>query len=281
MSKRTKFLATVSVMVSLATSSVSQDATAETVVATVNGTDITLGHIIVLQDSLPEQYQSLPDDVLFSGLLDQLIQQSVLAGQAGEPSAIITLRLENERRTLLAGSAIQAVIDSELTEEAYQAAYEARFAGAEPTNEFNASHILVESEEEAKALVVELDGGADFAELAIAKSTGPSGPNGGELGWFGPGMMVKPFEDVVTEMETGQISAPVKTQFGWHVIKLNEARIKETPTLDSVRSELTEEIQQRVIEQTLADLTANADVSRPDVSELDPAIIRDLGLVIQ
>jgi len=281
MSKRTKFLATVSVMVSLATSSVSQDATAETVVATVNGTDITLGHIIVLQDSLPEQYQSLPDDVLFSGLLDQLIQQSVLAGQAGEPSAIITLRLENERRTLLAGSAIQAVIDSELTEEAYQAAYEARFAGAEPTNEFNASHILVESEEEAKALVVELDGGADFAELAIAKSTGPSGPNGGELGWFGPGMMVKPFEDVVTEMETGQISAPVKTQFGWHVIKLNEARIKETPTLDSVRAELTEEIQQRVIEQTLADLTANADVSRPDVSELDPAIIRDLGLVIQ
>lgn len=279
MSKRTKFLATATALLMFATPSISQEATADTILATVNGTNITLGHMIVLQSSLPEQYQSLPDDVLFNGLLDQLIQQSVLADQVDEPDAIITLSLENERRTLMAGSAIQVLIDDALTEEAYQAAYDARFADTQPTREFNASHILVETQEEADALVTELDGGADFAELAIAKSTGPSGPNGGELGWFGPGMMVKPFEDAVTEMEAGQVSAPIKTQFGWHVIKLNNARIKDAPTLDSVRAELAEEIQRQVVEQTLADLTAAADVSRPDLSALDLSIIRDLSLV--
>ncbi len=257
-----------------------QEATRDTVVATVNGQDITIGHMIVLRSDLPEQYQALPDDVLFDGLLDQLVQQTVLSQKAGEPGAAVELRLENERRTLLAASAMQDVLDDAITDEALQAAYDAKYADAEPSKEFNASHILVETEDEAKALVSELEGGADFAELAKEKSTGPSGPNGGELGWFGAGMMVKEFEEAVGEMETGAISEPVQTQFGWHVIRLNETRMKDAPALDEVRDELAAELQQQIIEEKMTELTEAADIDRPDLEGIDRSVIRDLDLVL-
>ena len=279
MFKRTNILAAIFTALCFATPVISQDVTADTVVKTVNGKDITLGHMIVLRDALPEQYTSLADDVLFEGILEQLVQQAVLAQEAGDPSRTIQLQLENERRSLLAGEALQALLTSAVTEETIQAAYEARFADAEPTQEYNASHILVETEDEAKVLVNELNGGADFAELAMAKSTGPSGPNGGELGWFSTGMMVKPFEDTVITMEAGRISAPVQTQFGWHVIKLNETRVQAAPPIGEIRGELIEEIQKAAIDQHLAGLIQDADIVSPDLSTLDPASINDLGIL--
>ena len=273
------FLTVTAVAISLANPAVSQEATADTVVSTVNGTDITLGHMIVLREGLPEQYQNLPDAALFDGLLDQLVQQTVLAQKAGDPSALILLRLENEQRSLLAGTTIQSLLSEALTEDALLGAYAERFSNAESALDYNASHILVETEEEAVTLLAELNGGADFAELAQAKSTGPSGPNGGELGWFGAGMMVKQFEDVVVGLDVGKLSEPVQTQFGWHVIRLNDSREIAPPAFEEVRGELAEEMQQLVIEKALIDLTAAADISRPDLSTVDPALMRDLGLV--
>ena len=158
---------------------------AETVVATVNGTDITLGHLIVLKQRLPEQYQQVPTDVLFEGILNQVVQQTLLTETVEGPSRLVTLTLENEERTLKAGEAVQAIVDEDVSEDDARAIYDA----VEWGEEYNASHILVETEEEAQALVTELEGGADFAELAREKSTGPSGPNGGELGWFATGQM--------------------------------------------------------------------------------------------
>lgn len=273
------FLTVTAVAISLANPAVSQEATADTVVSTVNGTEITLGHMIVLREGLPEEYQNLPDATLFEGLLEQLVQQTVLAQKAGDPSALILLRLENEQRSLLAGTTIQSLLSEALTEDALLGAYAERFSNAESALEYNASHILVETEEEAVTLLAELNGGADFAELAQAKSTGPSGPNGGELGWFGAGMMVKQFEDVVVGLDVGKLSEPVQTQFGWHVIKLNDSRATAAPAFEEVRGELAEEMQQLVIEKALIDLTAAADISRPDLSTVDPALMRDLGLV--
>lgn len=273
------FLTVTAVAISLANPAVSQEATADTVVSTVNGTDITLGHMIVLREGLPEQYQNLPDAALFDGLLEQLVQQTVLAQKAGDPSALILLRLENEQRSLLAGTTIQSLLSEALTEDALLGAYAERFSNAESALEYNASHILVETEEEAVTLLAELNGGADFAELAQAKSTGPSGPNGGELGWFGAGMMVKQFEDVVVGLDVGKLSEPVQTQFGWHVIRLNDSREIAPPAFEEVRGELAEEMQQLVIEKALTNLTAAADISRPDLSTVDPALMRDLGLV--
>ena len=126
--------------------------------------------------------------------------------------------------------------------------------------------------------MTELEGGKDFAELAKEKSTGPSGPNGGELGWFGPGMMVTEFEDAVSGMEPGAISPPVQTQFGWHVVKLNETREKPAPTLDEVRDDLAAEIQGKAVEDAIAEATAAATIEKPE-QDLDPALLRDTTLI--
>lgn len=279
MLRHTNVLAALAITLTLPVSASAQDVTADTVAANVNGTIITIGHMIVVRDALAGQYNNVSDEVLFEGILDQLIQQTVLSQTIGSPSMAVQIRLENERRALLAGAAMSLAIDRAVTEDALKALYEDRFASAEQSRENNASHILVETEEEAQALVEALEGGADFADLARKKSTGPSGPNGGELGWFGPGMMVAPFEEAVVALEVGKISAPIQTQFGWHVIKLNDSRLLAAPSLAEVRNELAEELEQQAIEKTLADLTEAADIIRPDLSNIDPAILNNTGLV--
>ena len=251
---------------------------ADTVVATVGGTDITLGHMIVARNTLPEQYRQLPDDVLFPGILDQLIQQVALAQSLEDPTKATELQIDNQRTGLLAGEALGRVSQGAVTEEALQAAYEARFADAEPTREYNAAHILVETEEEAQDLVDELEGGADFAELARERSTGPSGPNGGALGWFAAGQMVPEFAEAVTAMEPGAISEPVQTQFGWHVVQLNETRLAEAPPLEQVRGELAQELENAAVEAHIAEVTSAAEVERAEV-EIDPALLSDMSLV--
>ena len=252
---------------------------ANTVVATVNGTDITLGHMIVLKQRLPQQYQQLPGDVLFDGIVDQLVQQTLLGENVDEFSLGTRLTLENEERALRANEEIQRVAADAMTDEALQEAYTKAYGDTEPEIEFNASHILVETEDEAKALVEALEGGADFAELAKEKSTGPSGPRGGLLGWFGKGAMVPPFEEAVLALKTGAVSAPVETQFGWHVIVLNETRVKDAPPLDSVRGELMETLQRTAIEARVSELENGADVTRKTVEDIDPALLDDLSLL--
>jgi peptidyl-prolyl cis-trans isomerase C len=249
------------------------------VVATVNGTEITLGHMIALRSQLPQQYQQLPDEVLFDGVLEQLINQELLAQAQGEPGPGILLRVENERRALQANQVVNGVAEAAVTEEAVQEAYETAVAGAEPEQEFNASHILVETVEEAEALIGELEGGADFAALAQEHSTGPSGPNGGNLGWFGIGMMVKPFEDAILALSPGEISEPIQTQFGWHVVRLNESREKPAPSLEEMRGDLIETIQTLAIEAEIERLTDGAQIDRADLAEIDRSVISDLSLI--
>ncbi|MFQ6546955.1 peptidylprolyl isomerase [Aestuariibius sp. 2305UL40-4] len=253
--------------------------TADTVIATVNGTDITLGHLVIARAQLPAQYQQLPAEILFDGVLDQLIQQTLLADQLEEETGRLQLALDNERRSLRAGEVITEITESAVTEEALQEAYDTRFADVEPTQEYNASHILVETEEEAQEVITELEGGADFAELAQDRSTGPSGPNGGELGWFGPGMMVAPFEEAVVALEVGEVSGPVETQFGWHVIILNDSRQQEAPPIEQLRPELEAELQQAAIEARVNELTEGADITRPEAGDFDPAILNDLSIL--
>ena len=254
---------------------VAEDMTADSVVATVNGTSITLGQMIVLRGTLSEQYQALPDDVLFKGILEQLIQQTMLEQSLGDK---ITKRdqiaVENNKRGYLSGIALQAVVGASVTDAALQAAYDARFKDATAKTEYHAVHILVATEDEAKAIKTELDGGADFAELAKAKSTDTgSGANGGDLGWFGTGAMVKPFEDAVIAAKVGEVTAPVQSDFGWHLIKVMETRIAAAPPLDDVRDELASEIEQKAIETHIKTLTDAATITRPGM-EFDPKSLR-------
>lgn len=249
---------------------------ASTVVATVNGEEITLGHVVAARGDLPQQYQQLPDDILFPGLIDQLIQQEVLSQAVDEVSPAVEMQLENQRRSIIATIAVDNAIADAVTEEDIQAAYDARYADAEPTLEWNASHILVETEEEAADLVEQARAeGADFAALAQEFSTGPSGPNGGELGWFSTGMMVEPFETAVADMEAGEVAGPIETQFGWHVIKLNETREQGAPALDDVRADLMGELQTAAFEAALADMMENATVERTDVSSIPASVLSD------
>lgn len=249
------------------------------VVATVNGTDITVGHMIVARATLPAQFQELPDEVLFNGILEQLVQQTLLAQSFdGELPPRAQLSLENETRSLTAGEALEIVLSDALNPAAIEAAYNARFEGAEAQEEYNASHILVETEEAAAAIKAEIDAGADFAATAREKSTGPSGPNGGQLGWFGTGAMVPSFEAAVISLEVGEVSAPVQTQFGWHVIILNETRVQERPALEDIRAELEEEVRAAALETHVDALAEAAQIDRSGAEGMDPAVLKDTSL---
>ncbi|WP_340298014.1 MULTISPECIES: peptidylprolyl isomerase [unclassified Roseobacter] len=274
-----RLLVSAAISLSLAAPVAAQDAS--TVLATVNGTDITLGHLIAMRTMLPAQYQELPDEVLYNGMLDQLIQQEVVADSLrGSEDARTKLTMENEDRAFLASVAIDAIAFDTIADADVQALYDANFADAGGDLEWNASHILVATEEEAQSLIDQLNDGADFVALAQEFSTGPSGPNGGALGWFGTGMMVPEFETAVASLEAGEISAPVQTQFGWHVVKLNESRISAPPALEDVRADLEEELRRQRVDAYLAELTEAAEIARPEV-EIDMSLIRNIDLLTQ
>ena len=269
MLKFTVKMASTALLLAIASPLVAQDAAApgpNTVVATVNGTEITLGQMIISRSQLPPQYQQLPDDVLFDGVLDQLIQQQVLADTLEADPTRVTIALQNERRGLLAGEVINSVVEEAMTDEAIQAIYD--------------ELVLGETEEESAAVVARLNAGEAFADLARELSLDPgSGANGGELGWFGLGMMVPPFEQAVSDLEVGAVSDPVQTQFGWHIIQLNDKRDMVPPTLEEVREELESQVRQNAIEDLLSGLLDAAVVVRPEDGAFDPSVLLNLGLL--
>jgi len=254
---------------------------ADDIVATVNGVDITLGQMIIARAELPPQYQQLEDDVIFEGVLDQLIQQQVLVATLEGPDPTrVRVALENERRLLLAGEVVQGIVTEAVTDEAVQAFYDENVGSVEPAVEYNASHILVETIEEAQSVLTRLEEGETFEDLAMELSTDPgSGANGGSLGWFGAGMMVEPFETAVTGLEVGETSEPVETQFGFHIITLIETRDQEAPALETVRAEIEAALREEAIQGRLTELTEAADIVRPEEAEFDPALLLELRVL--
>lgn len=253
---------------------------ADTVVARVNGDEITLGHMIVAYETLPAQYRQAPADVLFEALREQLIQQAALQqAHTGDIPRVVELALENERRSLMAADMLESVMMNAASDADIQAAYDKQFGDGDGGEEFNAAHILVETKEAAETIKSRLDEGADFATLAREESTGPTGENGGDLGWFQQGAMVPEFEDAVAGMEPGEISDPVQSQFGWHIIKLNEKRTAEAPELDEVRDDIANTLRREAVEARIEELTADAKVERPDIEGLDPEILNNADLI--
>ena len=281
MAKAMRFVASTALAIMLALPVSAQETpTVDTVVATVNGTAITLGHMIVARETLPEQYKSLPADVLFKGILDQLVQQTALEQSMADKLTLRdSLQMDNDKRGYVSARALESVVLSSVTDAALQAAYDARFKDFAPQTEYNAAHILVDSEEKAKELLSQLEGGADFATLARTNSTDTgSGANGGDLGWFGLGMMVKPFEEAVVAAEVGKVAGPVQSDFGFHLILVKETRIAAQPTLDDIRDELAAEIEQKAIEDHVTAVTGAAKVEKPGEG-IDPAVLGDLTLL--
>ena len=256
-----------------------QDPTADTVLATVNGVNITLGDVIVTRDGLPDQYKNLADDVLFKGIVDQLVQQEALMQSLGEKlTKKDTIALVDQRRNYLSNVALAAGIADAVTDAAVQTAYDAQYKNASPSLEYHAAHILVDSEDKAKKLLAEILGGAVFGDVAKANSSDGSAASGGDLGWFGTGAMVKPFEDAVIAAKVGEVVGPVKTDFGWHLIRVSETRNAALPELAAVRDVLASQIQKDAVAAFIADVTAKATITRTE-TVIDPALIKDLTLL--
>lgn len=254
----------------------------DTVLAEVNGTRITLGHLLAAHASLPDQFRALPAETLFQPLIEQLIEQTIVADQTRDAlSAAERIALENEQRAFLANIGLTRVAEAAVTDESIAAAYLAfttEFDGREPTPEYNASHIIVQTEEEAIKLRAELDAGADFATLAREHSFDGAAANGGNLGWFGPGAMIPEFENAVAAMEVGSISGPLQTQFGWHLIQLNETRMTTAPALEEVRDALVESIQREAAQAEMNRLKEAATITR-SFEGLDPALLSQTQLL--
>lgn len=241
------------------------EASAMDVVATVGDKSIRLGDVITLRRGLPQQYQQLPDEILGRGLIDQLIDQTLLADKALEEGindrASVQFQLENQMRAVLAEAYMRAAVEERVNEEAIRAEYDARYADVEPETEVRAAHILVETEEQAAALKEELDGGADFAALAAEHGTDGTAQRGGDLGYFVKNDMVQPFAEAAFALEPGTVSDPVQTQFGWHLISLVDKRPRAAPAFEAVAGEIAQELVQEAQRAVVAELREGAEVA--------------------
>ncbi|KQX35827.1 hypothetical protein ASD04_13095 [Devosia sp. Root436] len=241
----------------------------DTVVATVGGEAITEADLSFAAEDLTQELQQMPPEQRKPFLVRVLIDMKVMA-QAGRDAGMAETPLFQQRLKYLEERSLRRAFFAEtianaVTEEAVRADYDKFVADFVPADEIRASHILVASEEEANAIKAELDGGADFAAIAKEKSIDPGAANGGDLGFFGKGMMVAPFETAAFALtDIGQISAPVQSQFGWHIIKLEEKRQSTPPAFEQVASQLQQQLLMTTFDDTVAKLMDGVQIDIPD-----------------
>jgi len=237
------------------------------VVAKVNGIEITRSEVMRSRSQLPAQYQQIPLEAILPNLIDSIID-GYLASQYAEDHKYRELdvfKQESARveRQILQSLALSREIQSKVTDEAIKARYDKTIASSGGVDEIHARHILVKTEDEAKAIIGELDKGGDFAALAKKKSTGPSGPTGGDLGFFAAGQMVPEFEKAAFALKKGAYtSQPVKTQFGFHVIKLEDRRKGKPPTLEESNAQLRSTLSQEAGSAFIKKLRVGAKIEK-------------------
>ena len=235
------------------------------VLATVNGEEILESEVRATQQGLPQQYRQLPFEMLKPMLVDREINQRLLM-LAGQDAGLaddeeVKNQLAALERRLVAETYLERAIAEKVTDDAIKAHYDEFIKTNEPEPQVHARHILLENEEDAKAVIAELDDGADFVELAKEKSTGPSGPNGGDLGFFNKGDMVAPFAEAAFAMEPGTYSKePVQTQFGWHVILVEEKKDGVQQSLEEIRQQMEAEVTQQAVQDLIEELRSDAEV---------------------
>ena len=231
----------------------------DTTVATVNGRALPLDLFRMYYAERLRQANTQNSPAFQNQAFNEFVNIVVTAQDAEskglEKEQQIAYLLELERMQVLSRAALQnAAQMAQPTEEELQKAYDEQ-VGKEKRIEYKARHILVKTEDEAKSLIKELDGGADFEKLATEKSLGPTGKTGGDLGWFDANQMVQPFTEAVATMKKGSHSStPVQTQFGWHVILLEDTRESDPPTLEQVKDELSAALQREKLSAYVAEL---------------------------
>lgn len=239
-------------------------ADANPVVAVVNGNEIRYDQVVESAKQLPLQYQQQFQRI-FPALLDRMVDMELL-GEAALDSDVQQTEAFKERMAAVREQVAREVwlnqkIDDYITQERLQAAYEQYKQDNPPQQQVKASHILVEEKELAQKLIDQLGEGAEFAELAAEHSTGPSGKQGGDLGFFGKGEMVEPFSNAAFKLDVGEVvDAPVETQFGWHVIKVTDKRTQEPDSFEEREAQLREQVRQQAVQSLLSDLREGAEI---------------------
>lgn len=239
--------------------------TKENVIARINGVEVTDRELALAEVDLLEQFAQVPADQRRAMILNALLDIKVLALAAEEAGlaeeANFKAQMAFNRARALHNSYFQTSALNAITDEEMKERYELEVKNFPVQKEVRARHILVEKEEDAKAIITELDGGADFVELAKTKSTGPSGSNGGDLGYFGRGQMVPEFETAVFALETGKYtSEPVKSQFGFHVIFKEDERDSEPPAFEQVEGQVRQALAREKYFQLTQDARAKFEV---------------------
>lgn len=234
------------------------------VVAIVNGAEIRRSQVVASAESLPQEYQQNFDQI-FPALLERLVSLELLAAESRKDNlqddAEVKELMANYETEAIRRVYIQRLVAAEVTEEKMKAEYDVYIGANPPQTEVRARHILVATEEEAKAVIASLDGGAKFEDLAKEKSTDPAAQNGGDLGYFLADEMVKPFADAAFALEKGQYSrTPVQTEFGWHVILVEDKRQRTPPTYEELKAEIQNQLSQDVIEAKIKDLRSGAEI---------------------
>ena len=247
------------------------------IVANVNNEDISLETMIHAMNELPPEIQSQPFMSYYEDLLERVIDIKLFAQEGKkmkldeEPSVRAAIDFVIEK--VLMQAFLSKYVQENIKEENIKASYNNFIADETSREEIKASHILMDTENEAIDVINMLNDGDDFAELAKNKSTGPSGPSGGDLGWFKRGQMVPPFEKAAFSLNKNEITQrPVQTQFGWHVIKIFDKRIPEAPSYESMKNKLIQDLERKIVSKKIQDLRNDALIEKLSSSELEPLL---------
>lgn len=246
------------------------------VIARVNGHAIYREDMMDAYQALPPQAQQLGMDVIYPMLIDRLVDKKLLAVAAGKAIQDTDREFQDKLRGLRERAKTEVylnrALEAAVTEEKLRERYEETVAAIPPKEEVRARHILLDSEERANEVLLIVQGGADFAETAKQHSTGPSGPNGGDLGYFAKDEMVAPFADAAFAMQVGEFSpAPVRTEFGWHLIKVEDRRQSPPPAFEEMRERISDEMRRTVLTAMLADARSGAEIEKFDIDGNPPA----------
>ena len=247
------------------------------IVANVNNEEISLETMIHAMNELPPEIQSQPFMSYYEDLLERVIDIKLFAQEGKkmkldeEPSVRAAIDFVIEK--VLMQAFLSKYVQENIKEENLKSSYNNFIADETSREEIKASHILIDTESEAIDVINMLNDGDDFAELAKNKSTGPSGPSGGDLGWFKRGQMVPPFEKAAFSLNKNEITQrPVQTQFGWHVIKIFDKRIPEAPSYENMKSKLIQDLERKIVSKKIQDLRNDALIEKLSSSELEPLL---------
>ena len=235
------------------------------VVATVNDISIMESDISGFYNTLPPQYKQVPYAQIRGQLVERMVEQTLVADAARkqglhkEPD--VQQRIKAIQRSLLNEAYLSRIMKAELSDAKIRDAYQRSIALQPKREEVRARHILVKTKAEADAIIAQLKKGADFIKLAKEKSTGPSGKNGGDLGFFADGQMVPPFSKAAFALDEGQITeTPVKTQFGYHVIKVEDRRVAGQANYEKASAKIRASMQDKIFGEIMNGLRAKAKI---------------------